>query len=154
MYRVNSRGEFNVPFGQYSNPQICDAENLRKVSKSLQGVSIVHQDYKQAVKKAKKGDFVYFDPPYHPLTETASFTSYTKEDFGKKDQVELRDTFLELHKKGCYVMLSNSNAEFINEIYGELKKHGVKVHKVDASRAINSDASGRGKIKEVLITNY
>jgi DNA adenine methylase len=154
MYRVNSRGEFNVPFGSYTNPQICDAKNLRKVWKALQGVEITHQDYKTAIKKAKKGDFVYFDPPYHPLTSTASFTAYTKENFGEKDQRELRDTVLDLHKRGCYVMLSNSNANFINKIYGELKNHGIRVHKVEASRAINSDATGRGKIKEVLITNY
>lgn len=154
MYRVNSRGEFNVPFGAYTNPQICDAENLRKVSKALKNVEVKYQDYKLAIKKAKKGDFVYFDPPYHPLTDTSSFTSYTKENFGEKDQIELRDIFLELHKRGCYVMLSNSNADFINKIYGELKHHGIKVHKVEANRAINSDASKRGKIKEVLVTNY
>ena len=154
MYRVNSKGGFNVPFGKYANPQICDEENLRKVSIALQNTSIMHQDYKEAVKKAKKGDFVYFDPPYHPLTKTASFTSYTKEDFSEKDQIELRDTFLNLHKKGCFVMLSNSNSEFINKIYGELKIHGIKVHKVHANRAINSDGEGRGKVKEVLVTNY
>lgn len=154
MYRVNSRGEFNVPFGAYTNPQICDAENLRKVSKALKNVEVKYRDYKLAIKKAKKGDFVYFDPPYHPLTDTSSFTSYTKENFGEKDQIELRDIFLELHKRGCYVMLSNSNADFINKIYGELKHHGIKVHKVEANRAINSIASGRGKIKEILVTNY
>lgn len=154
MYRVNSTGGFNVPFGKYENPLICDEINLRKVSKSLQNVTISHQDYKETIKNAKKGDFVYFDPPYHPLTKTSSFTSYTKENFGEKDQVNLRDTFLELHKRGCYVMLSNSNADFINEIYGELKNHGIKLHKVEAGRAINSDASKRGKIAEVLVTNY
>lgn len=154
MYRVNSKGEFNVPFGANKNPLICDEINLRKVSKALQHVEIAHQDYKEVLKKAKKGDFVYFDPPYHPMSPTASFTSYTKESFGVKEQVELRDTFLKLHKKGCFVMLSNSNADFINEIYGELKSHGVKVHKVVASRAINSKGDGRGKIKEVLVTNY
>lgn len=154
MYRVNSTGGFNVPYGKYKNPLICDEVNFRKVSKALQNVTIAHQDYKETVKKAKKGDFVYFDPPYHPLTKTASFTSYTKENFGEKDQVELRDTFLELHKRGCFVMLSNSNADFINKIYGELKNHGIKLHKVEAGRAINSDASKRGKIAEVLVTNY
>jgi DNA adenine methylase len=154
MYRVNSKGEFNVPFGDNKNPLICDEDNLRKVSKALQNVEITHQDYKEVIKKAKKGDFVYFDPPYHPMSATASFTSYTKESFGAKEQVELRDTFLKLHKKGCFVMLSNSNADFINEIYGELQSHGIKVHKVEANRAINSKGDGRGKVKEVLVTNY
>ncbi|MEN9389212.1 MAG: hypothetical protein RLY61_296 [Candidatus Parcubacteria bacterium] len=154
MYRVNSRGEFNVPFGKYSTPLICDEVNLRRVAQALQGVEIKHQDYKEVVKLAKKGDFIYLDPPYHPMSATSSFTSYTKEDFSAKDQLELRDMYLELHKKGCYVMLSNSNADFINQIYGELKGEGVTVHKVEATRAINSKSSGRGKVKEVLVTNY
>lgn len=152
MYRVNSKGEFNVPFGKYSNPLICDEDNLRKVSKALQGVEIKHQDYKAVLKKAKKGDFVYFDPPYYPVSKTASFTSYTNEAFLDKEQIELRDTFLELHKRGCFVMLSNSDTPFINKIYKGFK--GVKINKVEAGRSINSKASGRGKITEVLITNY
>jgi len=154
MYRVNSRGEFNVPFGYHKNPLICDEDNLRKISNALKNVEIKHQDYKQVLKKAKKGDFVYFDPPYHPLSKTAAFTAYTSEGFGEREQVELRDTFLELHKRGCFVMLSNSDAPFINEIYSELKKYGVRISKVDAGRAINSKGSGRGKVKEVLVTNY
>lgn len=154
MYRVNSRGGFNVPFGKYENPLICDEDNLRKVSTVLQNVEIKHQDYKQVLKKAKKGDFVYFDPPYHPVSKTAAFTSYTSQGFGEKEQIELRDTFLELHEKGCFVMLSNSDAPFINKIYSELRKYGIKVNKVQAGRSINSKASGRGKILEVLITNY
>ena len=154
MYRVNSKGGFNVPFGKYENPLISDEKNLRKVSMVLQDVEIKHQDYKQVLKKAKKGDFVYFDPPYHPVSKTAAFTSYTSQGFGEKEQLELRDTFLELHKRGCFVMLSNSDASFINKIYSEIKKYGIKVNKVKAGRAINSRASGRGKILEVLVTNY
>lgn len=154
LYRVNSKGGFNVPFGDNKNPLICDEINLRKVSKYLKNVEIKHQDYKEAIKKAKKGDFVYLDPPYHPMSSTSSFTSYTKEAFGEKEQIELRDTFLKLHKKGCFVMLSNSNADFINKIYGELKSYNIKIHKVDAGRSINSKGTGRGKIKEVLVTNY
>lgn len=154
MYRVNSSGGFNVPFGKYENPMICDEANLRKVSQSLQDISISHQDYSQAVKKAKKGDFIYFDPPYHPLSDTSSFTSYTKEDFNTQNQIALRDCFLELHNRGCFVMLSNSSAQFIIDIYTELVSYGIKIHKVEANRAINSDATRRGKIKEVLITNY
>ncbi len=152
MYRVNSKGGFNVPFGKYTNPKICDAENLRRVSNALQNIEIKHQDYKAILKKAKKGDFVYFDPPYYPVSKTASFTSYTKESFLDKEQLELRDTFVELSNKGCFVMLSNSDTPFINKIYSNLK--GIRINKVSAGRAINSKASGRGKITEVLVTNY
>ncbi len=152
MYRVNSHGEFNVPFGKYTNPLICDKENLRKASKALQKVTIRNQDYKKVLDKAKKGDFVYFDPPYYPVSKTASFTSYTKDAFLDKEQTELRDTFVELHKRGCYVMLSNSDTPFINELYSGIK--GIKVSKVAAGRAINSNATKRGKISEVLVTNY
>lgn len=152
MYRVNSKGGFNVPYGAYTNPKICDAENLRRVSKALQNVEIKHQDYKAILKIAKKGDFIYFDPPYYPVSKTASFTSYTKEGFLDKEQLELRDAFVELSKKGCFVMLSNSDTPFINKIYSNLK--GVRINKVFAGRMINSDASGRGKITEVLVTNY
>ena len=154
MYRVNSKGGFNVPFGKYLNPLICDEKNLRKVSKLLQNVEIKNQDYKQVLKKAKKGDFVYFDPPYYPVSKTASFTSYTKESFSEKDQIELRDTFLELHKRGCFLMLSNSDTPFINKIYSDMVKYGIRISKVQAGRAINSNGSGRGKITEVLVTNY
>jgi len=118
----------------------------------LQKVSIRNQDFKDVLKKAKKGDFVYFDPPYHPISKTASFTSYTAGAFLEKEQTELRDTFVELHKRGCYVMLSNSDTSFINELYSGIK--GVKVSKVTAGRAINSNAAKRGKISEVLVTNY
>lgn len=152
LYRVNSKGEFNVPFGKYTNPQICDADNLRKVSGVLQNVEIKHQDYKEVLKKAKKGDFIYFDPPYFPVSKTASFTSYTKEGFLEKEQVELRNVFVELHKRGCFVMLSNSDTPFINEIYSGIR--GVRISKIQAGRAINSKGSARGKITEVLVTNY
>lgn len=152
MYRVNSKGGFNVPFGKYANPLICDEDNLRKVSKALQNVEIRHQDYKEVLKKAKKGDFIYFDPPYYPVSKTASFTSYTAESFLDKEQTELRDTLLELNKRGCFVMLSNSDTPFINKIYSGFK--GIRITKVEAGRAINSNGSGRGKITEVLVTNY
>ena len=156
MYRVNKSGGFNVPYGKYDNPLIVDEDNLKKISNSLQKVKILHQDYKKTVEKAKKGDFIYFDPPYAPLNPTSSFTAYTKDGFGEQQQIELRDTFYKLHKKGCFVMLSNSNSEFINKIYGELenKDKKIKITEVDANRMINSKASGRGKIKEVLVTNY
>ncbi len=152
MYRVNSKGGFNVPFGKYTNPLICDEDNLRKVSKALQNIDIKHQDYKEVLKKAKKGDFIYFDPPYYPVSKTASFTSYTAESFLDKEQTELRNTLVELNKRGCFVMLSNSDTPFINKIYSGIK--GVRINKVQAGRAINSNGSGRGKVTEVLITNY
>ena len=156
LYRVNSHGGFNVPFAGNKNPLICDEINLRKISKALKYIEIKRQDYKEVLKKAKKGDFLYFDPPYYPINKTSSFTSYTKEAFLEKEQIELRDTFAELTKKGCFVMLSNSDTSFINKIYSEIKIKGklIRVNKVYAGRMINSDASKRGKITEVLITNY
>ncbi|MFA6105376.1 MAG: DNA adenine methylase [Patescibacteria group bacterium] len=152
LYRVNSKGLFNVPYGKYTNPRICDEVNLRKVSKALKNVEIKHSDYKMVLKKAKKGDFIYFDPPYYPVSKTASFTSYTNSSFFEKEQIELRDTFVELHKRGCFVMLSNSDTPLIKKIYSGIK--GIRVSVVAAGRMINSDASKRGKVNEVLVTNY
>ena len=120
LYRVNKSGQFNVPFGRYNNPVICDEDNLRRVSDALQDVTITHQDYKHVLKTAKSGDFIYLDPPYYPINATSSFTSYTAEDFLEKEQTELRDTFVKLHEKGCFVMLSNSDTPFINELYSGL----------------------------------
>ena len=101
LYRVNKKGQFNVPFGRYSNPVICDEENLRRVSRELQNVIIKHQDYTSVLKNAQKGDFIYFDPPYYPLNRTSSFTAYTSESFLEKEQTELRDTFVELHSEAA-----------------------------------------------------
>lgn len=154
MYRVNSKGQFNVPFGKYTNPRICDAENLRRVSLALRKVDIRNEDYKVVLKRAKKGDFIYFDPPYDPVSSTSSFTGYVAGGYTKDNQLELRDVFLKLHQRGCFVMLSNSNSSFVNKIYGELKKYGVRISKVSAGRNINSKKEGRGRIKEVLVTNY
>ena len=120
LYRVNKSGQFNVPFGRYNNPVICDEDNLRRVSDALQDVTITHQDYKNVLKTAKSGDFIQFDPPYYPINATSSFTSYTAEGFLEKEQTELRDTFVKLHEKGCFVMLSNSDTPFINELYSGL----------------------------------
>lgn len=152
LYRVNKSGQFNVPFGRYNNPIICDEKNLRRVSSALQDVTITYQDYKNALKTARKGDFIYLDPPYYPINATSSFTSYTSKSFLEKEQVELRDTFVKLHQRGCFVMLSNSDTPLINELYSGL--YGVTINKIAAGRAINSKASGRGKITEVLVTNY
>lgn len=152
MYRVNKSGQFNVPFGRYKNPLICDENNLRKVSEALQGITITHRDYKDVLELAKIGDFIYFDPPYYPLNPTSSFTAYTAKGFFEKEQIELRDTFVKLHERGCFVMLSNSDTPFINELYSGLE--GVSINKIIAGRAINSKGSKRGKINEVLVTNY
>jgi DNA adenine methylase len=152
LYRVNSKGGFNVPFGKYKNPLICDEINLRRVSKALKNVKIKHQDFKEVLKLAQKGDFIYFDPPYYPINKTSSFTSYTKEAFLEKEQTELRDAVIELNKRGCFIMLSNSDTPFINKIYSNIK--GIYINKVKAKRTINSKSSGRGEIYEVLITNY
>lgn len=120
LYRVNKSGQFNVPFGRYNNPVICDEDNLRRVSDVLQDVTITHRDYKDILKTAKSGDFIYLDPPYYPINATSSFTSYTAEGFLEKEQTELRNTFVMLHEKGCFVMLSNSDTPFINELYSGL----------------------------------
>jgi DNA adenine methylase len=152
MYRVNRKGEFNVPYGKNANPLICDEVNLRRVSASLKDVQVQHQDYKGVLKYAKKGDFIYLDPPYYPVNKTSSFTAYTNEAFLDKEQIELRNTFAELSQRGCFVMLSNSDVPFINEIYSGI--NGVRINKVEAGRAINSNGTKRGKVTEVLITNY
>ncbi len=149
VYRENSKGGFNVPMGNYKNPKIVDEENLKNVSEILSNTKITSGSFVDAVKNAKAGDFVYFDPPYHPLSETSSFTSYSKDSFSKDDQIKLRDLFIELDKKGVYVMLSNSSSPFIKEIYS-----GYRQIPVYASRMINSKADKRGKISEVVIVNY
>lgn len=149
MYRENSKGEFNTPFGKHKNPTILDEENILKVSNILKQTKLTSVSFEKSIMEAKKGDFVYLDPPYHPLSETAKFTSYHKDSFTKEDQLRLRDVFAELDKKGCYVMLSNSYTDFIKDIYKKYRQETVM-----ANRAINCKASGRGKIKELLILNY
>ncbi|MDP1834191.1 MAG: DNA adenine methylase [Candidatus Moranbacteria bacterium] len=153
LYRVNRSGGFNVPYANNKNPLICDEVNLRKAHDAMKKTEIFHRDYKKVLEKAKKGDFVYFDPPYYPVSKTSAFTSYTKEAFLEKEQEELRDVFVKLHKRGCFVMLSNSDTKFINDLYSGLDKK-IKIHKVFAGRAINSKGTGRGKIKEVVVINY
>jgi len=152
LYRENKKGQFNVPFGRYKNPKILDEENLRAVSEYLNtaNIKIYNTDYKNICKLAKEGDFIYFDPPYYPLTKTASFTKYSKYDFTERDQIELYKIFKELDKRGCYLMLSNSNTEFIKELY-----KGYEILEIEAIRAINSKGSKRKKAKiEILVKNY
>ena len=153
LYRVNRSGEFNVPFGSYNNPLICDEENLRKINNVLQKVDVFCDDYKKVVNMTKKGDFIYLDPPYYPVNGTSNFTSYTSNSFLEKEQEELKNVFVELHKRGCFVMLSNSCTAFINKLYSGLGRK-IKVRKIKANRMINSNSKKRGKINEVLVINY
>ncbi|MFW0112428.1 DNA adenine methylase [Rothia sp. CCM 9416] len=148
MYRVNSQGYQNVPFGRYKNPSFDEA-NLFAVSEYLQGVEILHSDYKDAVFSAVAGDFVYFDPPYDPVSPTATFTAYSSDGFTRESQRELMELCVSLDERGVRFMLSNSNTDFIRDLYS-----GFNVHIVEARRAINSVGSKRGAVEEVLVTNY
>ena len=149
MYRVNSQGQFNVPFGHYKNPRIIDENNLLNCSELLKKTEIKCADFSEILTKVKKGDFVYFDPPYVPLNETSSFTSYTKDGFDIDMQIKLRDVCDELDSMGVKFMLSNSDTKLVKELYAN-----YEIKKIFASRAINANADGRGKITEVLVRNY
>lgn len=151
LYRVNRSGYFNVPFGQKEKVKCFDvgAFDLLREFFEDSNATILSGDFVTAVKDAKKGDFVYFDPPYDIWENKESFTSYNENEFGKKDQTRLADLFKELDKRGVYVMLSNHNTKFINELY-----KGYNVHVVPAKRMINANAKGRGAVEEVIITNY
>lgn len=148
LYRVNSKGQFNVPFGKYKNPKFCDKENLLAVNKALKNVELVHGSFEKCLDFAEKDDFIYFDPPYVPISKSANFTSYTKDNFGKEDQIRLYEVFKELDERGCKVMLSNSYSDLIADLYSN-----YQIKELRAKRAINSDASKRGAIKELLIFN-
>lgn len=150
LYRVNKKGEFNVPYGRYpKNVKIYDKQNLCNVSKCLQTVKILNCDFEKAVETAEKGDFIYFDPPYAPISATSDFTSYTAKGFGYKDQKRLAELFRKLDDRGCYVMESNSSAPLIFDLYEE-----YKIRKVKAKRYINSDPNGRKGVFETLIVNF
>ena len=149
LYRENRSGQFNAPFGFYKKPNICDEKNLRAVSQVLRKVDISRRSYLSVLGKAKKGDFVYFDPPYYPLTETSKFTGYDRGGFTKDDQRELRDTFSELSERGVQVMLSNSDTPPVRELYDSFR-----IDRVDANRPINCKGDRRGKVSELVIRNY
>ncbi|BBD55096.1 DNA adenine methylase [Planktothrix agardhii] len=153
LFRVNSKGQFNVPFGSYKNPNILDEAVLRGVNDYLnqKSVTFLNRDFAEAVKDAKKGDFVYFDPPYDPVSNTASFTGYDINGFNQNEQRRLKQVVDELTEKGCNVMLSNSATDFILDLY---KDHKYTIETVSATRSINSNALKRGKINEVLVLNY
>jgi len=156
LYRVNRHGAFNVPMGSYKSPTICDENNLRNVSEALTDVTIICGDYHESEDFIDSSTFVYFDPPYRPLTETASFTSYTENEFDDAAQRRLAAYIIHLSEAGTHVLASNSDPkntnpddEFFDDLYSELN-----INRISASRMINSNASKRGKISELLICNY
>ncbi|WP_086290370.1 DNA adenine methylase [Campylobacter devanensis] len=156
LYRVNKDGKFNVPHGKYKNPLICDKENLRLCSTLLQKVEISFGSYEQVLEKADNNTFVYFDPPYRPLMEKNSFVSYDKSGFDDNDQIKLAENYKFLDNKKCLLMLSNSDPKNTNEednFFDDIYK-GFEIERVFAKRMINSSASKRGDITEIVIMNY
>ena len=150
LFRVNSKGQFNVPFNGKEKINCFSEENIRALHKYFHKRKpvILAKDFQESVKTAKAGDFVYFDPPYDVVGEQ-SFTSYTTGGFGKDEQTRLRDVFKDLTDRGVLVMASNANTDFIKELYNEFN-----IHVIEARRNINSKGDGRGKVEEVIITNY
>jgi len=151
LYRVNSKGEFNVPFGRYKNPTIVPETRIRAASKILKNVEIFNKDFSYIVNYAEEGDLCYFDPPYQPVSATANFTSYSEEGFDLNEQKRLRDTCIKLDEKGVLFVLSNSYVDPIREMYEEVDNFRIVI--VQARRAISSKASTRGPINEILVTN-
>lgn len=151
LYRVNSKGKFNVPFGRYTNPTIVPETKIRQASRLLKDINILNTDFTYIVDYANEGDLCYFDPPYEPVSETAYFTSYSPDGFDLNEQIRLCDTCVKLHDKGVYFVLSNSHVKQIVDMYSEHKGFTLKV--VEARRSINSNADKRGPVKEILVTN-
>lgn len=146
LYRVNRQNRFNVPFGDYERPTICNAVNLRACSERLQGVTLETRDFAAVLDHVKKNDFVYFDPPYVPLSATSKFTAYTTYGFADADQLRLRDVALELKRRGAFVLISNSAARRVHELYAAFRRVGVR-----ARRSVNCHADGRASVPELLI---
>lgn len=156
LFRVNKKGLFNVPMGAYKKPIICDENNLRAVSEKLQEVTIVCGDYRESADFIDKNTFVYFDPPYRPITDTASFTAYTENLFNDEEQIELAKFVDDMHRKGAKIVISNSDPknsnledDFFDDIY-----FAYKIKRVEATRMISCNSKARGKIKELLISNF
>ncbi len=149
VWRVNSKGEFNVPFGSHVNPSMQPISRMIMFSKMLAKVEIMDKSFEKATRSARKGDFVYFDPPYLHNPRINVFTNYTSQGFTLEDQKKLSENFKKLHKRGVYVMLSNSDVLEVDELY-----HGFNFHKITANRMVNSNAEKRKGFKEVIITNY
>lgn len=152
LYRVNSLGQFNTPFGKYKNPNIVNEDVLRAVSKYLNDndVTFMTGDFETSLRGIRKGAFVYFDPPYYPLSDSSSFTGYTLGGFGKEDQIRLKNVCDKLDARGIKFLLSNSSAPFIVELY----KKDYRIDFVGATRSINSVAESRGEVQEILVRNY
>ncbi len=152
LYRVNSDGTFNVPLGRYENPKICQIDLLHSASEALSRAEVKVADFKDILNYANSSDdFVYFDPPYYPISKTSYFTAYSRNCFNEDDQKELRNICEKLASRGIKVMVSNSDCQEIKEIYSEI---GFKIHIIEAARTINSNIQNRGKISELLITSY
>ena len=156
LLRVNRKGMFNVPIGAYKNPMICDEDNLKAISKKLQRVTIVCKDYRESSDFIDENTFVYFDPPYRPISDTAHFTAYTENLFNDEEQIALAKFVDEMHKKGAKIVVSNSDPknsnkedDFFDNIYST-----YKIKRVEAARMINSNSEARGKVKELLISNF
>ena len=151
LYRVNSKGAYNVPFGRYKNPRIVDEDRIKEASRLLMNIDIFSERFYNVLSHAKSGDIVYFDPPYLPVSETSDFTSYSKTGFGYDDHVLLRDTCLELDGKGVLFVQSNSYVAPVIKLYSDIE--GFMIEVVQMNRPINSKASKRGEVKEILVTN-
>jgi DNA adenine methylase len=149
LHRVNRKGEFNVPMGSYTAPRIVDADALRAAGRELKHATLSCTGFESLLSTARPGDFIYFDPPYEPVSETASFTSYAQSGFDRQDQLRLRDVFAALDQRGCKLMLSNSDVPFIRDLY-----RGYQLDTVAAGRAINSNVKKRGPVSEVVVRNY
>lgn len=149
LYRVNAKGQFNVPFGRYKNPTLCDEKNLRLCNQVLQTAALRCETFTDVAHAARPGDFIYFDPPYAPSSQTANFTGYSLDGFRENDQRDLSDLCRQLDESGVHFMLSNSFTPLAQELYKEFK-----VEVVQAARAINSKASHRGRVNELVVTNY
>ena len=151
LWRVNKKGQNNVPFGDYKNPKVFDEENILAISNYLRrnNVQIENDDFEKIVEKAQTGDFVYFDPPYIPISETSSFTSYSGV-FGLAEQERLRDVFVKLKARGVYVLISNSDVPLIDELYGE----HARIERISVRRSIAANAKRRDNVSEVLIFSW
>lgn len=159
LYRENSKGEFNVPIGRYKNPNICQADLLRSVSSLLARAQIKVRKFDEILDFATSSeDFVYFDPPYYPISATSNFTAYSRDNFKESEQLKLRDVFAEVAERGVKVMLSNSNCDFIEKIYSDNQAFSInslpQIIEISASRGINSNSCKRGKVKELLIRSF
>lgn len=149
VYRVNQKGQFNVPIGSSLNRVICNKDTILKASKVLKKSNITCSDFEGAIANVHKGDLVFLDPPYYPISKHSDFTRYTKEKFYQEDQVRLKETIIKLSEKGAYIMLANSDCDFIRNLYKDFN-----IHTVQSSRSLNCKSDKRGKVSEVLITNY